>query len=52
MGTGRSSTQPFRMLNEFRRRLRKPVMEIGLSASLKQSPEYFRLFVVHDSGNI
>ncbi|RWA13162.1 hypothetical protein EKO27_g1972 [Xylaria grammica] len=40
-------TEPFQVLHRMKQRLRLPPMAIGLSASLRQGPIFFRPFVVY-----
>ncbi|KAJ8122338.1 hypothetical protein O1611_g9867 [Lasiodiplodia mahajangana] len=46
-GTKASMTQPFEMLRGIRERCVRPVFAVGLSASLRQGPEYWRPFLEH-----
>ncbi|KAI0420941.1 hypothetical protein F5X98DRAFT_391647 [Xylaria grammica] len=46
-GSKNSLTEPFLVLHRMKQRLRLPPMAIGLSASLRQGPTFFRPFVVY-----
>ncbi|KAI0969648.1 hypothetical protein F4678DRAFT_481201 [Xylaria arbuscula] len=46
-GKGNNPTGPFRLIRSIKRRLRTPLMAVGLSANLTLGPEIFDPFVTH-----